>query len=43
MLLAYKLGFYHPSTGRWMEFEIEDPEPFRSVLKKIRELEGSLG
>ncbi len=43
MLVAYKLGFYHPSSERWMEFEIEDPEPFRSVLKRVRELEGSLG
>ena len=43
MLVAYKLGFYHPSSGERMEFEIEDPEPFRRVLKKIRELEGSLG
>ncbi len=43
MLVAYRLGFYHPSSGEWVEFEIEDPEPFRSVLEKIRELEGSLG
>ncbi len=43
MLVAYKLGFHHPSTKKWMEFEIEDPEPFRSVLRRIRELEGSLG
>ena len=43
MLVAYRLGFFHPSSGERMEFEIEDPEPFRRVLKKIRELEGSLG
>ena len=43
MLVAYRLGFCHPSSGRWLEFEINDPEPFRSVLKKVKELEGSLG
>ena len=43
MLVAYRLCFYHPSSGEWVEFEIEDPEPFRSVLERIRELEGSLG
>jgi len=43
MLVAYRLGFYHPSTKEWVEFEIEDPEPFRSLLRRIRELEGSLG
>ncbi len=43
MLVAYRLGFYHPTTGRWMDFEIEDPKPFRNVLLKVRELEGSLG
>jgi 23S rRNA pseudouridine1911/1915/1917 synthase len=37
MLLAYRLCFYHPSTGRWLEFEIEDPEPFRSVLRAVSE------
>lgn len=42
MLVAYKLGFHHPTDNRWLEFEIEDPEPFRSVLEKLRELEDSL-
>ncbi len=36
MLVAYKLGFRHPSTGNWLEFEIEDPSPFREVLGWIR-------
>ncbi|RLJ70015.1 23S rRNA pseudouridine1911/1915/1917 synthase [Hydrogenivirga caldilitoris] len=42
MLVAYKLGFYHPTREEWMEFEIEDPEPFKSVLERARELERSL-
>mgnify|MGYP001626333417 FL=1 len=32
MLVSYRLGFYHPITGEWMDFKIQDPEPFRSVL-----------
>ncbi len=43
MLVAYRLGFFHPGSGEWLTFEIEDPEPFRSVLEKLRELEGTLG
>ncbi|WP_457601262.1 RluA family pseudouridine synthase [Hydrogenivirga sp.] len=43
MLVAYKLGFFHPTSGKWLSFEIEDPEPFRSVLSEVRRLEGSLG
>ncbi len=35
MLVAYRLCFFHPSTERWMEFEIEDPQPFRSVLEML--------
>ncbi len=31
MLIAYRLGFYHPTTGEWLTFEIEEPETFRSV------------
>ncbi|GAB6064983.1 RluA family pseudouridine synthase [Aquifex pyrophilus] len=31
MLIAYRLGFYHPLSGKWMSFEIEEPETFRSV------------
>lgn len=37
MLVAYRLCFRHPTTGRWLEFEIEDPEPFRGVLKAVSE------
>jgi len=43
MLVATKLGFFHPITSDWMEFEIDDPQPFRGVLKKIVELNGTLG
>ncbi len=43
MLVAYRLGFYHPTRGNWVVFEIEDPQPFRGVLEKVRELQGSLG
>ena len=42
MLIAYRLGFYHPSSQRWLEFEINDPEPFRRVLARLRELNRSL-
>lgn len=31
MLVAYYLGFYHPTTKEWLSFEIEEPETFRSV------------
>lgn len=31
MLIAYRLGFYHPSTKEWLTFEIEEPETFRTV------------
>ncbi len=37
MLVAYKLGFLHPTVGRWMEFEIAPPEPFGSVLRLLKE------
>ncbi len=42
MLVAYRLGFYHPSSEQWLEFEIDDPEPFGLVLAKIRKLNRSL-
>ncbi len=38
-LLAYKLGFYHPSTGRWMEFKAEPPKEYQKILEKLHELE----
>ncbi len=37
MLLSYKLGFFHPKKGNWLEFEVQDAEPFTSVLKYLRE------
>jgi len=43
MLVAFRLGFSHPRSGERLVFEIEDPEPFRSVLRRLRELKGSLG
>jgi len=42
MLVAYRLGFLHPGSGKYVVFEIEDPLPFRDVLSGLRELEGSL-
>src|SRR4029077_2763232 len=31
MLHAWKLGFRHPGTGEWKEFEAPVPEDFRTV------------
>lgn len=36
MLHAKKLGFIHPTTEKYMEFESEIPEYFIDVLKKLR-------
>ncbi|MCY6354051.1 RluA family pseudouridine synthase [Clostridium sp. ZS2-4] len=36
MLHAKKLGFIHPSTEKYMEFESEIPDYFIDVLKKLR-------
>nr|WP_315024082.1 RluA family pseudouridine synthase [uncultured Aminipila sp.] len=36
MLHAKILGFKHPSTGKYMEFESPLPEEFQTVLKKLR-------
>lgn len=36
MLHAKVLGFIHPSTGRYMEFETEPPEDFQKILQKLR-------
>ncbi len=38
MLLAYKIGFFHPSTEEWMSFEIEDPSPFKEVMEIIKKI-----
>jgi 23S rRNA pseudouridine1911/1915/1917 synthase len=42
MLVSYRLGFEHPATRRWLSFEIEDPQPFRSTLSIIEELQKEL-
>ena len=36
MLHAYLLGFIHPTTGEYMEFESPLPEDYEKVLKKLR-------
>ena len=36
MLHAYVLGFVHPTTGEYMEFESPLPEEFEKVLDKLR-------
>ena len=36
MLHAKVLGFVHPTTGEYMEFESELPEEFRQTLEKLR-------
>ncbi len=36
MLLSHKLGFFHPIEERWLEFEVEDVEPFSTVLSYLR-------
>ena len=39
MLHAKVLGFTHPITGKYVEFENEDPKEFKKVLKDLREKE----
>ncbi|QWK19915.1 MAG: RluA family pseudouridine synthase [Hydrogenobacter thermophilus] len=39
MLVSYQLGFYHPITKKWMDFQIEDPKPFRDVLNFLEDAE----
>ena len=36
MLHAYILGFKHPTTGEYMEFESPLPEEFEKVIEKLR-------
>lgn len=36
MLHAKILGFNHPRTGKYMEFDSELPEDFKTVLEKLR-------
>lgn len=35
-LHAKKIGFIHPSTGKYMEFDSDLPDYFEKVLKKVR-------
>jgi len=35
-LHAYKLGFYHPSTGKFMEFTAPVPDDMSSILEILR-------
>ncbi len=40
-LHAYKLGFFHPTTNKYMEFECELPECFKNILDKFeKEMQG---
>ena len=36
LLHAYKVGFIHPVTKEYMEFESELPEYFKDILEKIK-------
>ena len=37
-LHARVLGFHHPATGKWMEFECAPPEDFMTALAALRKL-----
>jgi 23S rRNA pseudouridine1911/1915/1917 synthase len=37
-LHARVLGFHHPKTGAWKEFESEPPEDFKAALAALRQL-----
>jgi 23S rRNA pseudouridine1911/1915/1917 synthase len=39
-LHARVLGFHHPGTGKWMEFECAPPEDFMAALAALRKLVG---
>jgi 23S rRNA pseudouridine1911/1915/1917 synthase len=39
-LHARTLGFHHPKTGAWMEFESAPPEDFMTALAALRQLVG---
>lgn len=36
-LHSFRLGFFHPTTGKWLEFQAEPPLAFRELLNKLRE------
>ncbi|UQS81472.1 RluA family pseudouridine synthase [Bombilactobacillus folatiphilus] len=35
-LHAQQLGFYHPRTGKWLEFEVEPPKIFQEQLRNLQ-------
>ncbi|MCG0238384.1 MAG: RluA family pseudouridine synthase [Firmicutes bacterium] len=35
-LHAFRLGFYHPRTGQWLEFEAPLPPDFAGALERLR-------
>jgi 23S rRNA pseudouridine1911/1915/1917 synthase len=37
-LHARTLGFHHPRTGAWMEFESSPPDDFMAALAALRAL-----
>ena len=39
LLHAKKLGFIHPTTNKYIEFIVEEPEEFKTILKKIEDRE----
>ena len=41
MLHAKTLGFRHPSTGEYMEFDSPLPEDFDQMLAKLRSMSTS--
>ena len=42
LLHAYKIGFIHPETKKYMEFLSESPEYFKNVLKSLRLRRGAI-
>ncbi|MEY4274694.1 MAG: hypothetical protein RL638_1642, partial [Bacteroidota bacterium] len=36
-LHAYSLGFEHPSTHEWIQFDSEFPDDFKNLLNKLRQ------
>ena len=38
MLHAKKLGFIHPVTGKYLEFEVDAPTEFYEILAKYKEM-----
>ena len=42
-LHAKKIGFIHPATGEYMEFDSQLPEYFENFLKRLRRVDGDAG